>query len=69
MVGVSIGGEAAGETEVRFPAGDEIEHAGANQRASDLRHNVGHEERRGEAASSPQTHGHSRIEVSAGNRP
>ena len=68
MRAVAVGGEPAGEAEIRAPARDEIEHARADDAAEDLRDDVRQQQGGGKAPARPQADGDRRVEVPARDR-
>lgn len=67
MFAVAIGGEAAGEAEIRFAAGNQIKHAGCDDRADHLGDDIGRNLVRGKASARGEPHGHGGIEMAAGD--
>src|SRR5580765_822863 len=68
MCAVAVRRESAGEIESGPAAGDEIEHAGRDDRADDLRRDVRRHETALESTAGPQSDGHRRVEMRTGNR-
>ena len=65
---VTIGRKPSGQAEVRLATGDEIQHAGAEHAADDLRHDVRQQQCRREAAADAEADRHGRIEMTTGDR-
>src|SRR4026207_2152411 len=68
MLAEPVRGEAARETEVRLAARDDVEHAGSDDAARDLRHDVRQQMCSWEPPAGPQTDRNRRIEMTAGDR-
>src|SRR5437762_2193212 len=68
MLAVAVGGEAAGQTEVRLSTGDQIENTRADDCADDLGDDVAQKLVGGEASARPQADRHGGIEMSSRDR-